>query len=170
MASRRTFVLDKDVTDRSEAEAACAAVFEVLGPVLRAVSIDLISDHTARMPPAIREAEAVLRDLANGRTGTSRDPRMGVEVSAEQQEWSAAQAYAPWSINVDLLGEDQTDLGTLHDCGYSIAVELLDAEAEHLRERLREVAPVRLLSDIEQERKAERRQRRRQALKIFGRR
>lgn len=90
---------------------------------------------------------------------------MGVVVTIDEPAWEALEIYASWSINVDLWGEGDTDLGTFHDCGYSIVLELTDAEADAVRARLEGVAPVAPLADVDARRRAERAERRRSLLR-----
>lgn len=61
MTKRQDYVVDKLVTDRVEAEMVCAAVLDVLRPILRMVRIDAISDFPREMPLPVQQAEGTLR-------------------------------------------------------------------------------------------------------------
>lgn len=59
----------------------------------------------------------------------------------------ALETYAAWSINVEFEGVDGQHLGTFHDCGYLIVVDLEDDEVDAVRARLSDVAPVAQLAE-----------------------
>lgn len=92
---------------------------------------------------------------------------MVIEVTTSDDEWPAAELYAPWSINVDLLGESESYLGTLHDCGSSVNAELTESEAAALRIRLGPVAQVTLFAELQARRRAAKRQRRKRLLRVL---
>ncbi|WP_298457643.1 hypothetical protein [uncultured Cellulomonas sp.] len=167
MVQRRKYAIDKAVTDRAEAEAVCAAVMEVLRPVIRSAQIDVFTDHPEHMQEDVRRAEAQLVAEAERRKKRGSDGRLGLVVSTGDLEWSAVESYAGWSINVDLTGADGEDLATFHDCGYSVVAELTDDEAVVLRARLAAIAPVNLLSDIHGRGRTEKRTARRSRLRAW---
>lgn len=141
---RTAYVVEEDIVDRERAVLACTAVLEVLRPAMRSAIIDAYSDD-ADMPSAARDAEMQLRD--HGARQPGRDPAMGVEVELDDAGWRSLLAYAPWSINVELIGIDGSQLGTLHDCGRSISAELTEEEAGILRRRLAGISSVVPLRD-----------------------
>lgn len=144
MSARLTYAVDKHLTDRSEAAAACSAVLEVLDSALVAAHVDVYSDYDDAMPELVRRAE---RELAA--VGRQRRPRFGasdvlmdVVVAKRDPAWSAFVTYSSWSINVELEGAESEWLGTLHDCGYSVVASLTADEADAVRARLTGVAPL----------------------------
>ncbi len=137
--------MGKRITDRTEAQAACRAVLDVLRPVVARAVIDAYSDDRAEMPPDVVSVEARLRDM--GRQSGHGDPGMGVEVALDEDGWQLVRTYASWSIHVELRDDIGGDLGTFHDCGYSIGVELTEDEAAALRARLAGIAPVAPISE-----------------------
>lgn len=152
---RTTFVLDKDITARAEAGRVCEAVLDLLRPHLRTVSVDAYSDYQDQMPPEVVTVEATLKEL--GRRRGRGDPGMGVELDPVLDDhWVLLRAYAAWSINVDLLGEDGRDLGCFHDCAYSVVAELTTTEAQKLSAELRDIAPVVPLAAVHARRRAAR--------------
>jgi len=161
---RRWFAVDRDLTNRNDAEAVCAAVVEVLRPVLRRVRVDAVSDYADEMPPSVAEAEAVLRALARRQRPHDRDPVTAVEVTPADAEWAAMERYAAWSIDVDLLGEDEQGVGSLHDCGWSVTAALTDNEVALLRERVGAKAPVTLLAAVHERRRQQKREQRKARL------
>lgn len=157
MMQRREYAVDKAVMDRGEAEAVCAVVIEVLRPVVRSAQIDVFTDFPDQMPVNVRRAEAQLVAAAKGRKRRGPDGRMALLVNTDDPEWSAVETYAAWSINADLDGPNGEDLATFHDCGYSVVAALTDEEVASLRARLEPIAPVSLLSDVHDRRRAEKR-------------
>ncbi|MBO1753190.1 hypothetical protein J4G33_15390 [Actinotalea sp. BY-33] len=157
MGQRRDYAIDKAVTDRAEAEAVCAAVIDVLRPVIRSARIDVFTDSPEKMPDDVRRAEAHLAAAGRDRKRRGSDGRMGLVVRRGDPEWSAVESYAAWSINAELTGADDQDLATFHDCGYSVVAALTDDEVAALRLRLAPIAPVNLLSDIHDRRRSEKR-------------
>ncbi|HEV2809477.1 MAG TPA: hypothetical protein VGV93_03655 [Acidimicrobiales bacterium] len=145
MDARSTYAVGKRITDRTEAQAACRAVLDVLRPVVARAVIDAYSDDRAEMPPEIAAVEAKLRDM--GRQQHHGDPGMGIEVALDEDGWHLVRRYAPWSIHVELSDDSGRKLGTFHDCGYSIGVELTEDEAAALRARLAGIAPVAPISE-----------------------
>lgn len=170
MGQRREFVIDKAVTDRAEAVAVCAAVIEVLRPVIRSAKIDVFTDFPEQMPEDVRRAEAQLVAIAEGRKKRGSDGRMGLVVTTGDPGWSAVESYAAWSINADLTGADEEDLATFHDCGHSVVAALRDDEVAALRARLAPIASVHLLSDIHDRRRSEKRAARRSRARAWLRR
>ncbi len=146
--ARSTYAVAKGITDRREAQAACHAVLDVLSPVVARAVIDAYSDYRAEMPPDVASVEARLRDM--GRQPGHGDPGMGVEVALDEDGWQLVRTYASWSIHVELRDDIGGDLGTFHDCGYSVTAELTDDEAAALRRRLAGIAPLTPLSEARQ--------------------
>lgn len=141
---RLEYAVEKHLTDRAEAAAACSTVLEVLGPVLVAAHVDVYTDYPDEMPDPVRQAEQEL--AAKGRQRRPRfgasDVLMDVVVTKDDPEWSAFATYSSWSIHVALEGPDGEHLGTFHDCGYSVLAELTTEEAAAVRARLADVASV----------------------------
>ena len=162
--ARHWYAVDRDLTSREDAEAVCAAVVEVLRPVLRRARVDAVSDHAERMPPPVASAEAALRALARRQRPREREPVTTVEVTPADPEWAAFERYAAWSIDVDLLAEDERGVASFHDCGLSVTAALTAAEALRLRERLRPWAPLTPLSDVHGRRRQQKRDRRNRRL------
>jgi len=159
--------VDKDISDRGEAEDVCAAVIDVLRPVMQTAWVDVVSDFTDVMPEPVRQAEAVLRAAGERQCPSRRDPVMAVEVAREDAEWTAVETYAAWSINLELFDGDGADLATLHDCGYWASAEMTDDEAGELRSRLGPTLPLALLAELQARRRAEKQARRRQRLRSW---
>jgi hypothetical protein len=170
VGERRWYALDRDITDREEARVACSAVLGVLGPVIAAAHVDVYSDYRDEMPEAVRRAEEELAEAGRRRRRRSGNERIDVVVNSHDSEWSALEVCASWSINVDLEDMDGRDLGTFHDCGYSIVASLDDEEVGALRARASEVAPVVPLEGVHARRRQARGDRRRERLRRqFGR-
>ena len=161
---RHWYAVDRELISREDAEAVCAAVVDVLRPVLRLARVDAVSDHTGLMPPSVASGEAALRALGRQQRPRDRDPVMAVEVTLVDPEWAAFERYAPWSINVDLLAEGEQQVASLHDCGGSMTAALTDAEAVLLRELLLPRAPLTPLVEVHERRRQEKRVRRKQSL------
>lgn len=140
--------MDEQLTDRGQADAACAVVLEVLRPVIVAAHVDVHTDYSSEMPDAVRRAEDQLAAVGQRRRKRFGDNRMDVVVTRRDPEWLAVETYASWSINVELEGVDGQHLGTFHDCGYSIVADLDDDEVDAVRTRLSGVAPVVPLAEI----------------------
>jgi hypothetical protein len=156
-----TYVVDKDIVDRTEATLACQAVLDVLRPRLTNVRIDAYSDFRDELPPEVAQAQRWLRDV-----GLSRghgDPGMGIELDpADDSSWDVLLTYASWSINVDLLSDRNRQIAQLHDCGFSVTAELTADEAVQLTRKLADIAPVvPLLREREKAERAAARQARR---------
>jgi len=161
---RRWFAVDRDLASREDAEAVCRAVVDVLRPVLRRARVDAVSDYSDEMPAPVAEAEVALRALARRQRPRDRDPVTAVEVTPADPEWAAFELYAAWSIDVDLLAEDEQEVGSLHDCGWSVTAALTDAEAVLMRERVGTTALVTLLAEVHERRRQQKRDRRKQSL------
>jgi hypothetical protein len=161
---RQEYVLDKDVTDRGEASRACVAVLQTLRPHVRLVVVDAYTDYADELTAEARQAEAWLRRRGEhqGRRPWRRrtwpaDPGMGIEVDpADDQHWYALSAYAPWSINVDLYGPDNEDLGGFYDSGYSIVATLTETEVAEISPTLADIGALVLLKEVHARRKQER--------------
>ena len=122
--------------------AVCAAVIEVLRPVIRSAQVDVITDFPEQMPEDVRRAEAELAAVAEDRERRGRGGRMGLVVNTGDPEWSAVASYAGWSIDANLTGADGEDLATFHDCGHSVVAALTEDEVVELRTSLAPIAPV----------------------------
>ncbi len=151
--ARTNFVVE-NTDDREQAVLVCTAVLEVLRPSLGSAVVDAYSDH-ADKPSAAAQAEIQLRQ--RGAKRESGDPGMAVEIELDEEGWDLVLAYAPWSINVELIGIDGSDLATLHDCGRSVVADLTDEEAATLRQRLAEVSAVTSLGEHRERRRQARR-------------
>ena len=124
---RREYVIDKDVNVRAEAETVCAAVIEVLRPVVCSAQIDVFTDFPRQMPEDVRRAEAQLVAAAKCRKRGGSDGRMGPLVNADDPEWSAVESHAAWwSINADLAGPVGEDLTTFYDCWFFVVAVLTE--------------------------------------------
>jgi hypothetical protein len=161
---RQWYAVDRELTTREDAEAVCAAVLDVLRAVLRCARVDVMSDHTDQMPLSVAAAESALRAQGWQQRPRDSDPVMAVEVTPADREWAALERYAAWSINVDLLAEDEHEVATLHDCGWSVTAALTDTEAEVLRKRLQPTAPLVALNEVIERRRKQKRDRRKQRL------
>ena len=128
-------------------------VLDVLRPVIVAAHVDVHTDYSSEMPDAVRRAEDQLAAVGQRRRRRFGDDRMDVVVTRRDPEWLAVETYASWSINVELEGVDGRHLGTFHDCGYSIVVDLNDDEVDSMRARLSGVAGVVLLTDMRSRRR-----------------
>jgi hypothetical protein len=149
---RTTYVLEQEITDRNDAATACVAVLEVLRPVLRVALVDAYSDYEDQMPPDVAEAQQWLRQEGASQQGG--DPGMSVEMnSLDADHWPIICRYAPWSIHVDLYGDGDAPLATLHDCGYSVTADLTPAEATALGSRLAGVSGLTLLHQVRERRR-----------------
>lgn len=165
------YAVEKDIVDRQEAIIACREVLNLLRPHLDTATVDAYSDYRDELPPDAAEAERWLRE--RGRTLGRSDEGMGIDLDlADGKHWEVLNAYAPWSINVDLFGAGGRDLGGLYDCGLGIVAALTAAEAAILGDRLAPISPVLPLSEYharqraeDEARRAERRARRRQWLR-----
>lgn len=156
LGERVEYAVEHGITDRVVAARACRAVMDVLEGVSVRAEVDCFSDFAADMPAEICDVEARLR--ARGRTGfLHSDPWMAVPVDrSDEDTWDLLRRYASWSINTDLYGTEPPPLASFHDCGYSVVARLTAEEAADLTRRLESIAPVRLLSEIHEERDAER--------------
>lgn len=136
MTGRRWYRLD-----RPAGAAVSAVVFDVLDGRLTEMTVDVYS-YLSAVPCEIDEAERVLRAIRPQRR--FRDPRIGLRVTREQPEaWAAARAYAPWSVLVDLFGEEG-HLGSFGDSGV-VSLRLSPREARALAAELSgqaELAPM----------------------------
>lgn len=63
---------------------------------------------------------------------------MGIPLDlAQEEDWALLLDYASSSIHVDPYGDPATDpIGTLHDCGSSISLQLSTDEATDLQGQL----------------------------------
>lgn len=165
MLERDVYAIDKHVTDRGEAAAICAAVLDVLRPLLGTAEVDVYSDYREQMPEPVKEAERRLTAAGVRRPKPPPDDRMGVVVSVGDPEWPDIETYASWSIDVDIKGADGEWLADFCDSGYSVVVALDSGSAEALRARIDSIAPVLLLSEIHLRRRRERKERRRRTLR-----
>lgn len=158
MVERTAYVVEKEITDRDDAATACVAVLAVLRPVLRMALVDAYSDYEGQMPPDVAEAQRWLRQ--RGANQHPRDPGMSVEVDVlDAGHWETLCRYAPWSIHVELYGDRDAPLATLHDCGYSVAADLTPAEATALSSRLEGMSALIPLHHLREQRRQARRQR-----------
>lgn len=121
----------------------------------RGGDLDAYSDFRDELPAGAAAAEHWLRDRE--RALGHRDPGMGIELDlSDLEHWTVLTSYAPWSINVEPVGEANLDLGGFHDCGYSIVATLTASEAHQLMDTLTGIAPVLPLEEFHARRRAER--------------
>jgi len=144
---RRWYALDVPVLDRDRAILACAAVLDLLRPVLASVDVDAYSDFRDSLPAEVEAAQGLLRGRAKPRSRWGwwgEDSWMALPVDPQDEEqWGALRTYAAWSIHVALYGTNSgEDLGCLHDCGSSISAALTDQEAADLAAALSAVGPL----------------------------
>lgn len=165
MLERDVYAVDKDVTDRAEAAAICAALLDFLRPRLGSAQVDVYSDYADQMPEPVKESERRLAAAGARRPKPPPDNRMGVVVSVGDPEWPDVESYASWSIDVEIKSADGEWLADFCDSGYSVVVALDPDSAEVLRARIDSVAPLLLLSEIRLRRRREKNERRRQALR-----
>lgn len=110
VGSRDEYLVEKGIVDRAEAITVCAAILELLRPKLVAATVDAYSDFPDELPVEAATAERWLRD--RGRALGHRDPGMGIDLDLfDPEQWTVLSSYAPWSINVELLGEAKLELG-----------------------------------------------------------
>jgi len=161
---RQDYVVDKDLSNRGEASRVCVAVLQTLRPHLRLVVVDAYSDDADELTAEARQAEAWLRrrGARQGRRPWHRrtwpaDPGMGIELDpADDDQWNALCAYAPWSINVNLYGANSEDLGGFYDSGSSIVASLTATDAAHLSAATADIGPLVLLREVHARRKQQR--------------
>ena len=96
MSARTTYVVEKDITDRNEAEEACQAVLDVLRPVLARAVVDAYTDHREQMPAQVAAIERRLHEL--GSEQGQRDPGMGVELVLDEHGWQLLRVYGLYAI------------------------------------------------------------------------
>ncbi len=155
---RMEYVVEKEITDRDDAATACVAVLEVLRPVLRVALIDAFSDYENQMPLDVKEAQRWLRQ--QGARQHRDDPGMSVEVDVvDAGHWETLCRYASWSIHVELYGDRDAPLATLHDCGQSVTADLTPTEATTLTSRLAGMSALIPLHQLREQRRQARRQR-----------
>lgn len=143
----QTYVVDKDITSRAEAQMVCEAVLDVLRPYLRRAHIDAVTDCPDEMEPEDRAALEALLAKGRLRSGWLVDPVMGIEVSVEDPEWGALERFAAWSIHVQLYGSAYVEQATFHDTGHSVIADLTADEASEVARRVESVGPLILLAD-----------------------
>ena len=161
-------VVDKDVVDRDEAALVCAAALRVMGPRITQVHIDAFTDFESELPDEARLVQDELRAHWAEHGPRRAGEGMAVELDPrvpQQLRW--VQVYAPWSIHVQLIGDDTWDLGSFHDCGHSVVLALTAGEAEELGRALADVAPVVPLASVHARRRHTRRARWRARLARF---
>lgn len=139
---RVSYLFDKDLAARDEAALVCAVLLEVLRDDLRVAHVDAYSDFdSSDMPEDVRVAETALRKI--GGAQHRRDPGMGIQLDlCNPEQASLLDAYAPWSINVDLYGDDDEPLGTVHDSAASIHFRAHPQQAVQIAARLTDVGPI----------------------------
>jgi hypothetical protein len=162
---RDVYAIDRHVTDRGEAAAICAAVLEVLRPLLGTAQVDVYSDYSEQMPEPVKDAERRLTAAGGRRLKPPPDDRMGLVVSVGDPEWQDIETYASWSINVEIKGAEGEWLADFCDSGYSVVAALDTGEAEALRARIDSIAPVLPLSEINLRRRREKKEQRRRTLR-----
>lgn len=153
------YAVDKDIVDRDEAALVCAVVLDILGDDLAKAQVDAYSDYGDEMPDEIKTIQAALGAI--GAEQHRRDPGMGVELDLSDPDHARLlQSFAPWSINVDLLGPGAVDMGAFHDCGMWVHFRATVDQAAEATQRLKNVAPVVTLTARRDARREERRSQR----------
>lgn len=152
------YAVDKDILERDEAALTCAAVLDVLRGDVTAVSIDAYSDYDQEMPDEIKDIQAALKEI--GLTQHKGDPGMGIGlVLSDPAHAHLLDRFAPWSINVDLLGPQGLDMGGFHDCANSVHFRASPEKAAEIAARLIAVGSVVTMSALDERRRKERRAR-----------
>lgn len=156
---RASYLFDQDAVGRDEAALVCSIILDALRDDLKTAHVDAYSDYdSSAMPDDVRVAEAALRKI--GATQHRRDPHMGIELDlANPAHVNLLDTYAPWSINVDLYGDDDEDLGTFHDGAASIHFRAPPLQAAKIAERLTDVGPIVSLEVHDERRRQQRRAR-----------
>lgn len=165
MPERDIYAIDRHITDRGEAAAICAAVLDVLRPILGTAQVDVFSDYSAQMPEPVKKAERRLAAAGGRRLPSPPDDRMGLVVSVGDPKWPDIETYASWSIDVEIKGADGEWLADFCDSGYSVVAALDTGEVEALRARIDLIASVLLLSEINLRRRREKKEQRRRTLR-----
>lgn len=155
------YAVDKDILDRDEAALVCSVVLDVLRADLARVTIDAYSDYDRRMPDEIKAVQATLKEVGFAHHG--RDPGMGIDLDlSNPAHLRLLELFAPWSINVDLLGPEDLDMGAFHDCALWVHFRASPEQAAVIGDRLMAVGPV-VSATVLDERQCERRRARRAA-------
>lgn len=135
------YSVDKDILDRDEAAFVCAVVLDVLRANLTHVCLDALSDYDTEMPDEIKAVQASLTEIGAAQHG--RDPGMGIDLDlADPAHARLLDLFAPWSINVDLLGPQQRNMGTFHDCAMWVHFRATPEQAAEIGARVTSVGPV----------------------------
>lgn len=155
LTGRRFYAVEKDITDRDEAALVCAVVLDVLAADLAAVSIDAYSDYDPEMPDEIRSVQATLKEIGSVQHG--RDPGMGIDLDlSDPMHARLLELFAPWSINVDLLGPRRLDMGCFHDCALGVHFLATPEQAAEITARLITVGPVVSMDELDERRREQR--------------
>jgi len=158
--ARVAYTIDAHVRDRDDAATVSAAIFDLVRPDLRCVSIDVCSDYRDdQMPEPVLAAQARLTALIRRRHPKRSDPGISLSLTPDDPEWADAELYAPWSIYVSgyvTPNASRESIVGLHDCASSIVVELTDADAAMLRERVAHIAPLVPLAEVHRRRREKR--------------
>ena len=150
------YAVDKDILDRDEAALVCAVVLDVLRADLTQVCLDAYSDYDSEMPEEIKAVQATLKEIGFAQHG--RDPGMGINLDlSDPAHARLLDLFAPWSINVDLLGPQRLDMGALHDCAMWVHFRASPEQAAQIGNRLITVGPVVSASVLDEQRRQERR-------------
>lgn len=149
---RVSYLFDKDLAARDEAALVCGVILDVLRDDLKTAHVDAYTDFdSAEVPEDVRAAESALRKI--GAAQHRRDPHMGIELDLPNPEHaSLLGTYAPWSINVDLYGDDDEYLGSFHDGATSIHFRAGPRQAVEIAGRLTDVGAV-ISEDLHNERR-----------------
>ena len=155
LEGRGFYAVNKDILDRDEAALVCAVVLDVLRGDLSTVCIDAYSDYDRDMPQEIKAVQATLKEIGFVQHG--RDPGMGIDLDLTDPEHARLlDLFAPWSINVDLLGPHRLDMGCFHDCALWVHFRASPEQAVEIAARLRAVGPVVSSSVLDESRREER--------------
>jgi hypothetical protein len=151
--SRVMYLVDEELSDRVVAAEVFGTILKLLRPHLGRVVVDAFVHDEPNLPPQVRVARDVIRDVGAARRSGGRwhvargaDPGAAVELDPhDDQHWRALVVYAAWSINVELFapGRRLVDLGGLHD-GVHASAALTPEERDTLTSRLGGIALITL--------------------------
>jgi hypothetical protein len=133
---RRYYFTGTDYTDLASVRAVWYHGLETLRPSLGAAIIDLFSDHKrTHLPVAAQHAWRLLENADGGPMGMwvdLRDPDKFAAVKAFGIESIQCTAYLESDIHQGRRIADAHEVAFNHDCGWSVFLELTDAEHAEL--------------------------------------
>jgi len=91
-------------------------------PSIAHVTVDAYTDYS-KLTPGVQTAQRYLRELGQRlRSGHRGDHWMAVSIKVhDDEEWAALVEYAPWSIHVEAVGSDGTEVYVAHDGAQGVA-------------------------------------------------